>query len=196
MTVPPKPDPVKASDDPHPSLRETLPLLILTGAFFAGSYALYLTHPRLGPGNFPIWGLLLTLGCVAGIGSTVSWFFATDDVTTPAGIERPGSTVALAPVRGVHNDFGRPVPETAPRDHSAGPPDSAAKAVVRTRTPSAPWDEDVLPPVTAKGPRPVLTTPEDPGEIGRALEEIADIQRQLAARPPVPAAAEETSARA
>ncbi len=42
----------------------------------------------------------------------------------------------------------------------------------------------------------MLTTPDDPGEIGRALEEIEEIQRQLVSRTAPRATAGDAPARA
>jgi len=163
---------------------------------FAASYLIYLSHPRLGPANFPLWGLLLTLGFVAGIGSVASWFFATDEAE-PAP-SSPAEAVAedASPARSSRNDFGRPIPDLAPRTGADGPSSGVGRAVVAGGTAAEPWDEDSLPPAATHGPRPVLTTPDDPGEIGRALEEIEEIQRQLATRPSPSPVRREAPARA
>jgi hypothetical protein len=190
-----------SSTDPEPEPKSglvgTLPLLALTFLLFLGAYLVYLGAPHLGPINFPLWGLLLVLGFVAAIGSVVSWFFATDD--RPARVRDPAPAAhEAAPERHAsREDFGRPAPALAPRNAPAVAPSGLGRAAaVAGTTAAAPWDEDALPPVSARGPRPVLTTPDDPGEIGRALEEIADIQRQLATRPPPTATRAEASARA
>jgi hypothetical protein len=166
---------------PRSPLVATLPLIVLTGALFTGSYLSYLEYRRIGPDNFPIWGLLLTLSFVAAIGAVVSWFFATDESasTMQAGA---GETSEAKPIgRGTPPEFGRPMPEaTAAGKPVGGLRDRAAAIAQKPAAP--PWDEDVLPPVAARGPRPVLTTLEDPGNIARVLEEISDIQRDLAAR--------------
>lgn len=180
--------PTEVSDDPPAAdprspLVGTLPLIMLTGALFVGSYLTYLEYSRLGPDNFPLWGLLMTLGFVAAIGSVVSWFFATDQ--PPAASRATGREPAPATVspQGSRTEWGRPVPDGAAARGGGGAGVEAAPTGAGGATPP-PWDEDVLPPVTARGPRPVLTTPDDPGEIGRALAEIAEIQRQLSARRP------------
>jgi hypothetical protein len=148
----------------------TLPLLSATMLLFLGAFAMFTFAPHAGAGRFPLWSLLFTLGIVAAIGSTFSWFYASDE---PDDSESP-LDAALSPA-GRRPDFGRPVPEVGPR-----PSATVEGAVGASGT--KPWDEDVLPPAVAHGPRPILTTLDDPGEIGRALEEIAEIQRQLAAR--------------
>ncbi|MCI4339395.1 MAG: hypothetical protein L3J68_03580 [Thermoplasmata archaeon] len=175
----------------------TLPLLVLTFALFLGSYLVYLEAPHLGPVNFPLWGLMLTLGFVAAIGSVVSWFFATDDRGSTVEEEEPTSSDAAPDPPLPRKAFGRPAPELVPPIAPLGPSSGLghAAAVAGTK-PAAPWDEDALPPVSARGPRPVLTTLDDPGEIGRALEEIADIQRQLTTRPSPAAGRTEAPARA
>ena len=182
----------------------SVPLLSVTGALFIGSYVVYREYPNVGPDHFPLWGLLLTLGFVAAIGSVLSWFFATgtDETEVTARDDQAGDASPDSPVP--RREFGRPVPDRAARppvparSGIATPAVAAAGAGVTGGggSASAPWDEDVLPPVAAKGPRPVLTTLDDPGEIGRALEEIADIQRQLTARPSARPAVAESSARA
>ena len=162
-----------------------MPLLVLTALLFLGAFVLLAVEPRMGAGRFPLWSLLFTLGIVAAIGTTVSWFYASD-----AGETEPAASVPAAPPVVRRLDFGRPSPEVGTRSNPTRP----VRAANAEKT--APWDEDVLPPVVPRGPRPVLTTLDDPGEIGRALEEIADIQRQLAARPPASAAGATASARA
>ena len=150
----------------------TLPLLTVTVLLFVGAFVLLFMEPRAGAGRFPLWSLLFTLGIVAAIGSTISWFYAEDEAEP----ESIASGVAPVPTPR-RSDFGRPLPEVGGRPAPGRPVPAGARD-------TAPWDEDVLPPVVAHGPRPVLTTLDDPGEIGRALEEIAEIQRQLATRRP------------
>ena len=133
--------------------------------------------PHAGPAHFPLWGLLLTLGLVAAVGASVSWFFATDD-DTPESRPTTRPKRAAGSRRTAPSDFGRPAPELA----ASGASGAGSAGPAATVAPE-PWNEDVLPPATAHGPRPVWTTPDDPGEIARALEEIAEIQRQLTARP-------------
>ncbi len=155
----------------------TLPLIGLTAALLIMSDVFYAYEPHAGPAHFPLWGLLLTLGLVAGVGASVSWFFATDD--QPPESRSPAKTGrARASVKAERVDFGRPTPEVA-----AHPGPVVGVPQPASTTASEPWNEDVLPPATAHGPRPVWTTPDDPGEIAQALEEIAEIQRQLTTRP-------------
>ncbi len=165
----------------------TLPLLVLTALLFVGAVLVYLTYPQIGPDHFPIWGLLLTLGFVAAIGSTVSYFWAVDEPTAEA--TGAGGQTPVAPGRA---DLGRPAPDVVRRPDPAGTAPTAGAA----GSSADPWDEDVLPPAAPKGPRPVLTTPDDPGDIGRALEEIAEIQRQLVVRTKAPTPSAEAPARA
>lgn len=166
-------------------LRGSLPLLILTSLLFLGAFVLLAVEPRMGAGRFPLWSLLFTLGIVAAIGTTISWFYASEQEEADA-----GPPVPAAPFAARRTDFGRPSPEVGARPN----PIRTVRAIGAEKT--APWDEDVLPPVVPRGPRPVLTTLDDPGEIGRALEEIAEIQRQLAARPATGAGGTTASARA
>lgn len=162
----------------------TAGLLIMSDVFFA-------YEPHAGPAHFPLWGLLLTLGLVAAVGASVSWFFATDE-PTPETLPRAKTGGARSSARSERKDYGRPAPEVA-----SGSPSGRGSAVPPAVVVSEPWNEDVLPPATAHGPRPVWTTPDDPGEIAQALEEIAEIQRQLTARPrSLPASVVEPLARA
>ncbi len=200
MTASSESEPPGPSTGRRSSFFGTLPLIVLTGILFAGAYLVYLRASRLGPGNFPLWGLLITLGFVAAIGAVVSWFFATDvDGVSSKGIETPSGD-ARGAGHGPRNDLGRPVPDLGARPAAPGPSSGLGRAVA-VADPSAarhpePWDEDALPPVAARGPRPVLTTLDDPGDIGRALEEIADIQRELSTRRVTPVAASESPTRA
>lgn len=164
------------------TLAGTLPLIVLTSIFFAGSWLAYVWFPRVGPARFPLWGLLVILGFMAAIGAVVSWFFATDEGEVSTGSADGKAFFPPQPGSTTQGDFGRPAPgpiTTPTRSEAtggAGPITGAPEGNLE------PWDEDVLPPAAVHGPRPVLTTLDDPGSVGRALEEIADIQRQLLAR--------------
>lgn len=163
----------------------TLPLGILTGALFLASYVVYEEYPNIGPGNYPLWGLFLTLGFVAAIGTVVSWFFAADEPKDSVSAPEKERAEPADDSKYTRAEFGRPAPEVAPSRSSPAPSGSPALAIAPAAASVAPWDEDVLPPPVVRGPRPVLTTPYDPGDIGRALEEIEDIQRELASRRPM-----------
>jgi hypothetical protein len=192
MNPPARPAPDVEPDDPVSAFVGTLPLIGLTAALFAGAYLIHLEYPRLGPGNFPLWGLLLTLGFVAAIGAAISWLFATDETDSTE-----ASTEAESPRgRASRSELGRPLPDLAPPASPSPPSSGVGRAVAGGGAAPPPWDEDVLPPVVARGPRPVLTTLDDPGDIGRALEEIADIQRELSARRASALSTSETPARA
>jgi hypothetical protein len=171
MTAPREADPADAPPHVRSPILGTLPLIVLTGALFVGAYFVHQVAPTTGPYNFPLWGLLMTLGFIAAIGAVVSWFFATDEPSRNAPTTDVDSGAGDLVSRRARGDFGRPVPEVA---RAATPSASAARA-------AEPWNEDLLPPVAPHRPRPVLTTPDDPGDIARALDEIADIQRELAA---------------
>ncbi|MGC2360065.1 MAG: hypothetical protein WA691_07165 [Thermoplasmata archaeon] len=181
-----------ADPDPVSPLVGTLPLIGLTAALLGGAYLIHLGFPRLGPSNFPLWGLLLTLGFVAAFGAVVSFFFATDETESSV----PSAEAESPKGRTSRSDFGRPIPDLTPKTPPSPLTSGTGLAAAAGGAPPAPWDEDVLPPVPARGPRPVLTTPDDPGDIGRALEEIADIQRELSARRASALATGEAPARA
>jgi hypothetical protein len=189
--------PEKALDERRSTLYGTLPLALLTGALFLGAFVAYREYSSIGPGIFPLWGLLVVLGFVASIGTVLSWFFATDE-PVPAG--RTPSAAAVQPVNPPvpsRADFGRPPPDVrAPRGR-AGPVGVVAGVQPPVSPAAEPWDEDVLPPPIVRGPRPILTTPEDPGDIAHALEELEDIQRELTTRgAPAPSTRVEAIARA
>ena len=175
-------------DAPSPARRSplvgTLPLIVLTAGLFVASYLVFQWDPRLGPYNFPLYGLLLTLGFIAAIGAVVSWFFATDGSVPARAPMEDGDEKGTDAARSRRDDFGRPVPEVTRRSSGEQPASGVGRAVAAGGHSTDPWNEDVLPPVVPHGPRPVLTTPDDPGDIARALEEIADIQRELATRRP------------
>jgi hypothetical protein len=174
------------------AVRGTLPLLMITGALFFVSVVFFAYYRNVGPRDFPLWGLLLTLGFVSAIGSSVSVFFAAEDEEPESTGE--GSIPSTGESRSDRDEFGRPKPDLVdpgPGSPTVGP--------VTPRVPGRaaevqPWSEDTLPPAVLRGPRPVLTTLDDPGDISRALEEIAEIQRQLVARAPATPARPEPSA--
>ncbi|MGA8541928.1 MAG: hypothetical protein WB947_00060 [Thermoplasmata archaeon] len=190
------PAPDRPTTDLRSALYATLPLVALTLVLFVTSYLIYLSYPGVGADHFPLWGLLITLGFIAAIGATVSGFFAVGPNELASPSERGAPAGPSSGPRRARVEFGRPVPEVS-RNLAASVPTSGAATTTATAQASAePWNEDLLPPVAPRGPRPVLTTLEDPGDIARALEEIADIQRQLSARRPPPTAHSETPARA
>lgn len=196
MSSTPYPRADEPATDGLNSIIGTLPLLVLTAILFVGSYVTYLYSPHLGPDSFPLWGLMLTLGFVAAIGSVVSWFFAAEE-------NEPAHSVTATDSEGSPPDgatsragFGRPAPDSVARRLSPPGVSNSVVEIAPKVLDVEPWDEDALPPVATHGPRPVLTTLEDPGDIGRALEEIADIQRQLATRRASAAAGSQAPARA
>ncbi len=155
-----------------------LPLMFVTGGCFAASLFAYLDFRATGPGHFPLWGLLLTLGIVAAIGAVVCVFLGVDELESPDsaadGTDSAGQEMG--------HGFGRPAPDVAARREGADLPSRAVTVIPAIGGVAESWAEDILPPVAPHGPRPILTTLEDPGGIGRVLEEIAEIQRQLIAR--------------
>jgi hypothetical protein len=145
------------------AFRASLPLIVVTVALFIGSVVVDRLDPTAGPGGFPLWGLLMTLGFIAAIGSTVSWFFAkgvADDATQ--GPTRTADTP---------DESGRPVPDVR-RAPEAGTPEE--------------WDESSLPvaPAPRAPPRAVATAPVAPDDVERALDEIAQIEEELEGRGP------------
>ena len=171
-----------AGDDPHGAILGTVPLLILVGFLFVAAYFVFLLSPTLGPSVFPLWGLFVALGIIAAAGAFVSWAYSADEVPVARARTRSIAAPASPSSTERRSDFGRPTPDIARVENAVPAP------VV-----TAPWDEDVLPlPVSRAQPFPDVAAPPPPSDISRALDEIADIQRQLMTRrdptPPPPAA--------
>lgn len=140
----------------------SLPLFVVTVGLFVGSVVVFSLAPNVGPGGFPLWGLLMTLGFIAAIGTTVSWFFAkgaADDAAAPA--DEPASDP----------EVGRPAPEVR-----------RPAVVPETEV----WDESTIPARPAPQPpvRVVAATPAAPDDVERALDEIAQIEEELEGRRP------------
>jgi hypothetical protein len=160
----------RAAPDPAPArpsrewsaFAASLPLFVVSVGLFVGSVVVFTIAPGAGPGGFPLWGLLLTLGFIAAIGTTVSWFFATGEED-----DRP-STIPLS-----HDsapDLGRPAPDVRRATELEAAPD---------------WDESVIAPRAS--PRPAVAQAAPPlvrhDDIERALDEIAEIEDELEGRP-------------
>jgi hypothetical protein len=146
------------------AFRASLPLFVVTVGLFVGSGVVYRAAPTAGPGGFPLWGLLMTLGFIAAIGATVSWFFAKGSAEDAAA----DSASEPAPTR-PPADAGRPSPDVLRPSEVAAPED---------------WDESTIPVRTVSRPpvRPVAAAPVSPDDIERALDEIAEIEEELEGR--------------
>jgi hypothetical protein len=144
------------------ALRASLPLIVVGVGLFAGSAVTEVMDPSAGPGGFPLWGLLMTLGFIAAIGATVSWFFAN------GGPAPTTSSPAEVEVR----ELGRPAPEVR-------------RAVPEVSAPV--WDESVLPASAAPASLPPRKVPVAPAqdEVEKALDEIAEIEAELGIPTPV-----------
>lgn len=141
----------------------SLPLFVVSVGLFVGSAVVYSIARSIGPGGFPLWGLLMTLGFIAAIGTTVSWFFA-------KGVAEESSRPADAEVEA--EDAGRPAPDVR-------------RASTVPTTPTTPdWDESTIParPVPRPPARPVAVAPLGPDDVERALDEIAQIEEELEGR--------------
>jgi hypothetical protein len=145
--------------DEWAAFRASLPLFVVSVGLFVGSAIVLWQAPSAGPGGFPLWGLLLTLGFMAAIGTTVSWFFANG----------PPAEVAPAAAVGEPRN-GRPTPEV-----QRPPP------VV----PAPEWDESGIPLRTSATPlrAPARAPDPPPDDVVRALDEIAAIEEELETRP-------------
>ncbi len=142
----------------------SLPLLVVSGGLLASAALTLRLSPHSGPDGFPLWGLLLTLGAIAGIGAVASWFGAIGPEPGPSP-DRRGVGEPMA-------DAGRPAPQVR-RDRSAAHPLEED------------WDETAIPvraPGRAVRARARPTSPE-PDEVERALIEIENIEAELATRP-------------
>lgn len=142
----------------------SLPLFVVTVGLFLASGVVYTVARTVGPGGFPLWGLLMTLGFIAAIGTTVSWFFA-------KGAAEDAAT-RTEPVEG-DPETGRPTPDVR-------------RAMA---TPAADeWDESTIParPTPPPMSRPVAAAPVAPDDVERALDEIDHIEEELEGRGPSP----------
>ncbi|MGI0129301.1 MAG: hypothetical protein ACREEC_04000 [Thermoplasmata archaeon] len=193
MTLSSETPAVAAGTSLRASLVGTVPMIGLTVGLFAGSYITLREAPRLAADHFPLWALLLALGFVGAIGCVVSGFYAVDETVSAPPRDAAGPAISE---RDARDEFGRPVPDRAVRSSVEGSSNGLGPPAIGLTKPVEPWDEDSLPPPPARGPRPVLTTLDDPGDIGRALEEISAIQRELDIRREKPGAATQGSARA
>jgi hypothetical protein len=148
--------------------RESLPLLLVAIVLLATGAVAWILNVAVGPARFPLGVILLTLGFIAGIGATLSWFFA----GSPRRVRREtrAPPAEPAPVVEGARATGRPVPDvrvapTAPAVRGSRPPE--------------PWEE-TLP---AESMRPGMTWPagSSPDPETRALiEELERITRDLA----------------
>jgi hypothetical protein len=167
QAAPADPDDARPATGEWSAFLASLPLVVVSVGLFAASGFVLRLDPSAGPAGFPLWGLLTTLGFIAAIGATVSWFYAagpppvaaaTSDAAESGGAEDP--TVSE----------GRPAPD-----------------VVRPALAAAPaeWDESELPaPAPRTPPRPIAVSVEPaPDDVVRALDEIAAIEDELENRP-------------
>jgi hypothetical protein len=137
-------------------LVENLPFLIVTCALFLGSYLCHEFGNSIGPSIFPLWALLLTLGFVAAIGTSVGWFIA-------AG--RTAVVPRSSPPKARSEDAGRPPPE------------------IRREPPTEPWFEGPPLPDPPQRAVPRVERVVAPVEnSGDALKELEDIERESARR--------------
>jgi hypothetical protein len=134
-------------------LRSSLPLLVVCAALFTAGYLCWLFGIRLGPGAFSLWALFLVLGFVAAIGTTISWFYADEEI----------ARAAVSPEAEEPAEFGRPRPD------------------VRVAPVSEPWFEGLPVEVSAPVSRSRSMSPVDV-EMGRALDEIDRIANEVSSR--------------
>jgi hypothetical protein len=146
------------------AFRASLPLFVVTVGLFTGSAVVFHIARTAGPGGFPLWGLLMTLGFVAAIGATVSWFFAKGAADAPAA-DPSEETETFDTATG----SGRPAPDVLRASEVAVP---------------EAWDESTIP--VRRVPRPsvraVAPAPVASDDVERALDEIAQIEDELEGR--------------
>lgn len=138
----------------------SLPLFVVSVGLFVGSVVVYSIARSIGPGGFPLWGLLMTLGFIAAIGTTVSWFFA----------------------KGVAEESAPPAGPAVGADEAGRPAPDVRRASTAPITPD--WDESTIParPVPRPPARPVAIAALGPDDVERALDEIAQIEEELEGR--------------
>jgi hypothetical protein len=158
-----------AVEERRDALFGTLPLLVLVAFLFAAAAVIFVLDRTLGPSLFPLWLLFIVLATVATVGALVSGLYAEDRPMTSGPEPREAPPAPTSGGRDWRTDFGRPVPE-----------------VVKTRrSPAAPWDEDAIATATPRSaPAPDPPPPDPSSDVTRALDEIAQIQRELMTRRP------------
>jgi hypothetical protein len=160
------------SSDQREAILGTLPLLLLGAFLLVSAYFLFLLDPVLGPRIFPLWALFVVLGGITSVGAFVSWVYAEDRPTEPAAAPFAAPVTVGSPAADWRGDFGRPSPDVARPVLVPSPPATATE----------PWNEDLIPLSATPAPPPPAPVPEEPSDIARALDEIAEIQRELMAR--------------
>jgi hypothetical protein len=185
-----------AASEPHHSPRGTLSLAVVTGALFVVAYVTYREYPGLGPGSYPLYGLLVTVGFMAAIGTVTSWFLDADKRKRAALAKESALTGGSGRRAMPRNEFGRPAPDVGTSLGSGLSTSGTGTSALAADDSADPWDEDALPPAPTLGPRPVFTDPVDPEEFERVLEEVAQIRRELADRRSPPASNAEAPTRA
>src|SRR5580658_5352835 len=72
--------------------------------------------------------------------------------------------------------------EDRPTEPAAAPFAAPVTVASPSATATEPWNEDLIPLSATPAPPPPAPVPEEPSDIARALDEIAEIQRELMAR--------------
>ncbi len=179
-------DEAPAAETLSEGLAESAPLFIISGLMFAAGYLFWRDGSVVGPHSFPLWDLLISLGCVAAAGGILSWFFATSAPSAARG--RSTSRDSGADGR---MEFGRPRPDVARAAPPPTPTGGIATAVSTYGTPLRPiWSEDDLP---MPAPRVVARARTDStgaasagatesDHVNLMLAELDDIERDVAPR--------------
>ena len=173
------------------------PMLLLAVALLFAGYLLLWFGVNVGPGVLPLWALLLALGFVASIGAVTSYFRAERSWSGPT---LGNSVYGASAAPGGPPDLGRPHPYVAPvasepviREPMASVP------VVRAPTTNEPAARAPLSRVAPRLDRsdgrptafpvrpesdlePVRGPKDIDGEVGRILEELEGIEREVAPR--------------
>lgn len=135
--------PLSSTGSLRDGFRESVPLLLTSVALFVAGGVAGALRVEVGPGGFPLVGILVALGFVAAIGSVLSWFFAGD----PARV-----LVAEATVTGPRGrtDGQRAGGHPPPRVRTDPTP-----PVKRAAVEPPPWDEGPIPEPAFRRPREV-----------------------------------------
>jgi hypothetical protein len=119
---------------PSTNLVRSLPLFAVAGAFFGAGAVVLRLDPRVGPGWFALWALLIALGFISCIGGVVSWLLAGESGVPPDPPRTHRSRTSGRPTAGVEalaprgrTEFVRPPPgilsRSGPNRYSPEPSD-------------------------------------------------------------------------
>jgi hypothetical protein len=151
--------------------RESVPLIVVTVVLLLVGAIAWIFNIAVGSARFPLGVILVTLGFIAGIGATLSWFFAgsprrASTEPRPPPVDRPRNEAARA--------TGRPAPDVRW---------SRTRSTVASPRSPRPWEEK---PTDVENSPLSIPSVASPAPDPRALiEELDQLTRELApTRPP------------